>query len=227
MRRGYLLAMRPYALILLVACSTAEKERAEYVEEARDERDWTKKRELLEMAVKTDGIDLDARLLLAEVELVAFNEPDKARELYFLVSKRSRWRGLHGLGLCALWDGQEEIGRDYLRQSLAARATVPCAIDLAARVGDPERARLLALPLGGRRWELFRAACGAGPRPASVPEEPSYALARARLGMGDLAAHLADSCANDEARRAYARYLLGQTLFQRNPTLHNVVKGGD
>ncbi|MHC4408612.1 MAG: tetratricopeptide repeat protein [Planctomycetota bacterium] len=224
--------MRPYWLVLLVACSTAEKERADYVEKAREETDWSKKLELLEMAVKTDGINLDSRLLLAETYLVAFNEPEKARDIYLRVRKRSRPRGFHGLGRCALFEGQEEVGRDYLRQSLEARPSVRCAIDLAARVGDPERARILAMPLGGRRWEFFRAAQGAASLPEKIPDDPSYALARARMAQGEeqdrvLSAHLADSCANDGAKQAYARFLLGQTLFARNLWLQNVVKEGD
>ena len=219
-------AMRLF-LLLLAACSTAEKERADLVEQARFEKDWAKKRELLEMAVHTDGIDLGARLMLARVRLVAFGEPGKAREIYLGISKRSRARSLHGLGRCELWEGREELGRAYLRRSLADRPTIDCAIDLAARVPDPERARLLALPLDGRRWEYFKAAHGAAPKPASIPDDPAYALARARLGLDGLAAHVAESCASDAARRAYARYLLGQSLFHRNPTLQNMVTKGD
>ena len=113
-----------------------------------------------------------------------------------------------------------------------ARAQVGCAIDLAARVGEKERNSILEQPLGGRRWEWFRAAFGAAEKPASIPNEETYALARARLSAASdqdriLAAHLADSCANDEARLAYAQVLLGEYLFQRNPFLHNVVKGAE
>ena len=225
--------MRPsWFLVLLAACSTAEKERADFVEQAREEQDWNKRLELLQTAVQTDPIDLDARLMLAEAYLVAFNDPDPARELYLRVGKRSRSKSYRGLGRCALWDGEEEVGRNYLRQALDARADVACAIDLAARVDGRERARILGRPLGGRRWELFRAACGVAELPASVPAEKSYALARARLAHGPdqdriLAAHLADSCADAAAKRAYAQVLLGESLCQRNPFLHNVVKGGD
>ena len=106
------------------------------------------------------------------------------------------------------------------------------AIDLASRVGSRERSELLALRLSGRRWEWFRAAYTDAEKQPFIPDEPAFALARARLAQGGaqddiLAAHLADSCANPDARRAYAQFLLGETLFQRNTFLQNVVKGAD
>ncbi|MHC4952265.1 MAG: tetratricopeptide repeat protein [Planctomycetota bacterium] len=220
---------------LLAACTTAEKERANYLEdaaEAREAGDWAKTLDALENAVRTDPIDLDARLRLAESYLVAFNEPEKARDLYIRTRKRSLARALHGLGRCALWEGDEVLGREYLTRSLNEKPTVACAIDLAARVPPAERERLLELPLGGRRWELFRAACGSSEPPEKPPGEPSYELSRARLASGDvrdaaLRAHLKDSCADDQATRAYARVLLGETLFRRNPALLAAVKDGD
>lgn len=236
MGREYPLPMRTIPLLLLVlGCRTAEKDRAGYMEEAieaRKQGDWNKTLELLQEAVRADGIDIGARLELADTYLIAFNEVDKARDIYFTLRKRDRARSFYGLGRCALWEGQEEIGRNYLRQSIDERPTVLAAIDLGARVGDQERDRLLALPLGGRRWELFRKACGKGDPDVKAPPEESYALARARLATGEeqdaeLRAHLADSCANLAAQRAYARYLLGERLFARNMELRTVVREGE
>ncbi|MEM8883779.1 MAG: tetratricopeptide repeat protein [Planctomycetota bacterium] len=222
-------------LLLTLACRTAEKDRADYMEQAlvaRENGEWDKALELMQQAVRADGIDIAARIELADTYLIAFNEIDKARDIYFTIGKRNKPRSLYGLGRCALWEGQEEVGRDFLRRSLEERPTVLAAIDLGARVGDKERARILALPLGGRRWELFRSAYRQGEGGPNPPPDPSYALARARLATGaaqdtELRAHLADSCANLAAQRAYARYLLGERLFGRNMELRTVVKEGE
>ena len=229
--------MRPLLLfaVCLSACTTAEKERAEFLDEATEAEaagEWDKVRELLEQAVLTDPINLDARLRLADLYLVAYDEPVKARDLYFRAGKRSKARALRGLGRCALWEGQEAVGRDYLRRSLAADPTVGAAIDLAARTTPGEREELLELPLGGRRWQLFLRAFGAQAVDIKAPSERSYGLARARLASGaerdrELAAHLADVCANVAARRTYALVLLGESLFRRNPALLDAVTKGE
>lgn len=219
----------------LLACTSAEKERNDFLLEAsesREEGDWEKTRELLESAVRTDPINLDARLRLAELYLVAYNEPDKARELYIRTRKRSLARALHGLGRCALWEGQESIGRDYLSRSLKEKPSVACAIELAARLPETQRAKVLDLPLGGRRWQLFLAACGVGESDVKAPKDRAYALSRARLAEGEereqeLTAIVADACATAEARQAYARYLMGETFFERNPALLAVVQEGE
>ena len=221
--------------ILLFACTNAEKERAGFLDEATEAEaagDWDRVLELLEDAVRTDPINLDARLRLADLYLVAYNDPDKARDLYFRASKRSEGRALHGLGRCALWDGEEAVGREYLRRSIAADPTVACAIDLAARTTPGEREELLKLQLAGRRWQLFLKAFDAQQVDVKAPQERSYALARARLATGkerdaQLLAHLADVCADDAAQRAYAQVLLGETLFRRNPALFGTVTRGD
>jgi len=225
----------PFLVSCCLACTSADKERTEYLleaAEAREAGDWDKTRELLEAAVHTDPIDLDARLRLADLYLVAYNEPEKARDLYIRTRKRSLSRALYGLGRCAIWEGQEAVGRDYLQRSLDSKPNVECAIALASRISGDERDTVLDLPLGGRRWQLFLVACGREEADEKPPVEATYALARARLATGaererELTAVVADACATTDARHAYARYLLGETFFLRNPALLAVVKEGE
>jgi len=220
---------------ILCACTSAEKERDEFMldaAEAREEGDWEETLELLESAVRTDPINLDARLRLADLYLVAYNEPEKARELYIRTRKRSLARALHGLGRCALWECEQSLGIDYLRRSLDEKPTVACAIELAARLPQDERDPILDLPLGGRRWLLFLQACGRPLADVKIPTEKTYTLARARLATGkarerELTALVADSCATASGRQGYAHFLMEESFFRRNPALLDVVKEGE
>ncbi|MHC4670334.1 MAG: hypothetical protein ACYTFD_18250, partial [Planctomycetota bacterium] len=228
--------MRRAALLLLAAAcaTTAPVDRRQVrtlkrrADEALVRPDWPAVRMALEEAALLDPDDPVVALQLAETRLKAYGEVDGARRLYWGVRATSRARALHGLGLCALWEGDEERALELFEASLAEYPTPACARDLAVRrLGrgeDASRALDLVAATSGEslRSQLLLAAAGRRPRPARLPAGWSHGLERARLAAPEEAwaevdAYLQAACCHARARETMARVLAGEFALQRNP----------
>lgn len=229
-------------LVLLAACAAPAPSRPPDVDvllrraaDAVAVPDWPAARRALEEAHYVVPADLDVNLRLAETLLKAYGEIDAARSLYWGVRRASRARALHGLGLCALWEGDEERALQLFAASLAERPTAACARDLAvrrlARGDDAGEALDLVGKTSGNtlRSGLLLAAAGRRPRPATLPEGWSYGLERARLmplaeAPAEVALYLDAACAHPQARQRMEVVLKGDFALQRNPAPPSEVK---
>jgi hypothetical protein len=225
----------PLWLALVAACSTPAPQRPPDVAivmrraaEAYAVPDWPAARKALEEAALLAPGDLDVDLRLAETLLMAFGEIDAARRVYWRVREISHARALHGLGLCALWEGDEERARQLFQASLDENPTAACARDLAvrrlARGEDAGDALDLVEKTSGStvRSRMLLAAAGRRPRPANPPQGWSLGLERARLAPpgeapAEVAAFIRVACANPRARELMRGVLQGDFALQRNP----------
>lgn len=225
----------PLCIALLAACATQAPRRAEDVAivmlraaDAVAKPDWPAARKALEEAVLLAPDDLDANLRLAETLLKAYGEIDAARRLYWKVRYTSHARALHGLGLCALWEGDEERALQLFQASLDERPTAACARDLAVRLlGRGEHAEdaldEVEKTSGNTvRSGLLLAAVGRRPRPEAPPEGWSFGLERARLAPpaeapAEVAAYVRVAGASPRARELMEAVLDGDFALQRNP----------
>jgi Tfp pilus assembly protein PilF len=225
----------PLWLALVAACSTPAPQRAPDVAivmrraaEAYAVPDWPAAREALEEAALLAPGDLDVNLRLAETLLKAFGEIDAARRVYWRVREASHARALHGLGLCALWEGDEERALQLFQASLDESPTAACARDLAVRLlargEDAGDALDLVERTSGNtvRSGMLLAAAGRRPRPATPPEGWSLGLERARLAPpgeapAEVAAYIRAACANPRAQELMRGVLSGDFALQRNP----------
>jgi Tfp pilus assembly protein PilF len=225
----------PLWIVLLAACAAPVPERSEDVAillrraaEAAAVPDWPATRKALEEAVLLAPGDLDANLRLAETLLMAYGEIPAARRLYWRVRETSHARALHGLGLCALWEGDEERALQLFQASLDERPTAACARDLAVRLlgrgEDAEDALDEVEKTSGNtlRSDLLLAAAGRRPRPQVAPEGWSFGLERARLAppaeaAAEVAAYVRVAGATPRARELMRAALQGDLALQRNP----------
>ena len=233
----------PLWLALVAACSTPPVPRrapdvAIVMHRAADavaEPDWPAARAALEEAALLAPGDLDVNLRLAETLLKAFGEIDAARRLYWTVRQASHARALHGLGLCALWEGDEERALQLFQASLDEYPTAACARDLAvrrlARGEDAGGALDQVEKTSGNtvRSGMLLAAAGRRSRPATPPEGWSFGLERARLApLGEapteVAAYVRAACATPRARQLMEAVLQGDFAIQRNPGQRSEVK---
>jgi Tfp pilus assembly protein PilF len=231
-------------IALLAACAAPVPERADDLAivlrraaEASAVPDWPAARKALEEAVLLAPDDLDANLRLAETLLKAFGEIDAARRLYWRVRATSHARALHGLGLCALWEGDEERALQLFRASMDERPTAACARDLAVRLLARGEDAGTALDEVERtsgntlRSGLLLAAAGRRPRPEVAPEGWFFGLERARLAppaeaAAEVAAYVRVACATPRARDLMRAALQGDLALQRNPRPRNGVREG-
>lgn len=190
--------------------------------------DWHAARAALERASLDYPDDPVVSLRLARVELEAFGEVARAEERYERLPPGQRAHALHGLGRCALWQGDEAHALDLFRESLASKPTAACARDLAVRLmarGEPanEALDLVERTSGGTlRSRLLLAAAGRLPPPPRLPDGWTYALERARLkplpeARGEVDLYLDGACATPAAREAMARVLEGDFALRRDP----------
>jgi len=232
----------PLWLALVAACSSPMPARSPEVDtlmrraaEAVVEPDWPAARRALEEAALLAPDDSDVNLRLAETLLKAYGEIDAARRVYWRVRQASRARVLHGLGLCALWEGDEERALQLFSASLAERPTAACARDLAvrqlARGEDAGDALDSVERLSGNtvRSGMLLAAAGRRPRPATPPQGWAYGLERARLGSlaeapAEVAAYVRAACATPRARQLMEVVLQGDFSLLRNPGQRSEVK---
>jgi len=232
--RGSLLAL------LLAACASSQGTREattllRKAAEAREIPDWPVVRLALEEAALLDPDDPEVRLLLAETLLEAYAEIDRARALYWGLRETSRARALHGLGRCALWDGDEDRALALFEESLVVGPTAACARDLAVRRlarGDDAGPALDAverISRGTLRSRLLLAAAGRAPRPERLPQEWHYGLERARLAPPEQArteveAYVAEAAATFAARDRLREVLAGDFALRRNPAPRSEVR---
>ncbi len=218
--------------VLLAACRSARPGDVEIcvrrAEEAMQIPDWPAVRAALEDAVQLDPRHVDSNLRLAEIRLKAYGEIDASEECYLRMMPLAPPRALHGLGLCALWRGDEGRALDLMRESIARRATADCARDLAVLLlarghadADVALGVVERVAAGSLRGELLLAAAGRRPRPGSLPAGWSYGPERARLLPAPLAgpeieAYLVKATASAEARRAYPQVLASDFRQMRN-----------
>ncbi|MHC4135482.1 MAG: hypothetical protein ACYS0K_10895 [Planctomycetota bacterium] len=232
----------PLWLALVAACSIPAPSRAPDVAilmrraaAALAEPDWPAARRALEEAALLAPADLDVNLRLAETLLKAYGEIDAARRIYWRVRHASRARALHGLGLCALWEGDEERALQLFQASLAEYPTAACARDLAVRQlawgTDAKDALDQVEKTSGNtvRSGMLLAAAGRRPRPATTPEGWAYGLVRARLGPlaeapAEVSAYVRAACATPRARQLMEAVLQGDFALQRNPGQRSEVK---
>jgi tetratricopeptide (TPR) repeat protein len=232
----------PLWLALVAACSSPMPARSPEVDtlmrraaEAVAGPDWPAARRALEEAALLAPDDADVNLRLAETLLKAYGEIDAARRVYWRVRQTSRARVLHGLGLCALWEGDEERALQLFSASLAERPTAACARDLAvrqlARGEDAGDALDLVEKVSGNtvRSGMLLAAAGRRPRPATPPQGWAYGLERARLGPlaeapAEVAAYVRAACATPRARQLMEAVLQGDFSLLRNPGQRSEVK---
>ncbi|MHC4972983.1 MAG: tetratricopeptide repeat protein [Planctomycetota bacterium] len=230
------------SLVLLAACATPTASRPPEVDvllrraaDAVAAPDWPAARGALEEAAHLAPADLDVNLRLAETLLKAYGEIDAARRLYWRVRHTSRARALHGLGLCALWEADEERALQLFEASLAERPTAACARDLAvrrlARGTDAGEALAQVEKTSGNtvRSGLLLAAAGRRPRPATLPEGWTYGLERARLAPlaeapAEVSRYVSAACATPRARQLMEAVLEGDFALQRNPGPRREVK---
>jgi len=201
-----------------------------FVAQADDEAlrsDWAAARRTLEQGASMHPRDPVIALRLARLELEAYGNVARAETMYDRLPGDLRARGLHGLGRCALWRGDEARALDLFRASLDEKVTGACARDLALRLlarGEPadDALRLVEESSGGTlRSELLLAAAGRRPRPPRLPEGWTFALERARLkplpeAAAEVGLYLRHACATAEAREAMRRVLEGDPALRRN-----------
>lgn len=232
----------PLWLVLAAACAAPAPSRPPDVDvllrraaDAVAVPDWPAARRALEEAHLLAPADLDVNLRLGETLLRAYGEIDAARRIYWSVRGASRARALHGLGLCALWEADEERALELFAASLAERPTAACARDLAvrqlARGDDAAEALDLVEKTSGNtlRSGLLLAAAGRRPRPTTLPEGWSYGLERARLlppaaAPAEVSRYVRAACASPQARRRMEAVLKGDFALRRNPTPRSEVK---
>jgi len=236
--------VRPLVLgLVFAACSSrapyippsaASRDLLGRARDAERRGDWNEARVHLAQAHTWAPDDIEVSLRFAEVTLGAFGEVDAARELYRRCLKRARHRALHGLGRCALVAGDRERALELFRESMDWKPTPACARDLAILLlsegqdaGDALEA-VESLSYASWESELLLAAAGRLSPPPSLPPDPEYALARARLraatgdaqsALQELQLHFSRACANAEARRRASLLLRRDFAFRGNPAI--------
>jgi len=198
--------------------------------------DWAKTRAYLEEAHLWSPGEPEVSLRLGHLLLSAYADVPRARELFGGCLRRSKARALHGLGLCALAEGDKTRALDLFAESMKAAPTAPCARDRALallaleRGGEAEAAldEVERISRASVESELLLAAAGRLPAPPAAPPEWSYALARARLAAAqgredqartELAEHFSKAYASPQAMKLGGRLLHEDFVFGRNLAL--------
>ena len=232
--------MRFAWILLLAACAATDRpdesgtllRRANAAARAGD---WTAALEALEQASLAEPDDVRVTLRLAETALRAFGDVVRAENLYESLDDEFRARKLHGVGLCALWRGEEERALELWRASIRERPTTAAARDLAARLlarGEPADDALdLVETLSGDtlRSRLLLAAAGRLPAPDRLPATRDFGVERARLlgpGMArrEIEEYVEWATATSAAKKAYLAVLEGDLALKRNPEDRREVK---
>ena len=227
-----------WVVLLVTACASAPPSprfQLRKVDEALVSPDWPAVHLALEEAALLAPDDLEVNLRLAEMWLTAYGEVERARWTYWKLRKKAPARSRHGLGLCALWGGEERRALELFFASLAERETPECARDLAARLlarGEDASAVLdIVAEISGEtlRSRLLLAAAGRRPRPAQLPEGWSFGLERARLAplpeaRKEVEAYLEAACASPAARAKMRAVLAGDFALRRNLSASREVK---
>jgi tetratricopeptide (TPR) repeat protein len=204
--------------------------------------DWPVTRTALRNAALLAPNDAEINLHYASCLLLAYGEVKSARRIYGDMLGRSRARALHGLGWCALVEGDEERALELWKESLGVQQTVDCSHDTAVLLLDlgREDEAQKALELVERisrqsvRTQMLLAAAGRREAPPGLPEGWHFALDRARVratskqpesAAADLREHLEKAYFTDLAREFGLRRLQNDFALRRNPqALAEVIK---